>query len=390
MFYEILASAIASTTTVSVPPPLPPISRATRRSARNRLAIISFMPNAVRCNGEQVHPIFAPRPKPSALSSYVLSSRRWRNKASDFDIGFTITKTGRTRAIEKPILTRARAALRESDVAPALATWKFAPTKSERKCILNVKITAKPLDTAAPSDIYRSWALRSTSNARLRKLLFNKIVPANSNCYKIRRTTLLKQHRPDYQAIKGERSFSVYSYDIGKNGRTKNIKILESDSNKKFDDAVRSAVSKNVYSRQSNPARNGCVGYFSKGVEQFTVTPDAPENNTVQNAKTCTLSNAKWKTIGKKIFPKNFAYRGVNGWAYLRFDVAPWGQISNIRVVNAEPSSKFGDAAKRILRTARLPKSDRGHTGCVKRIDYKLQRKELQYSKQDNLEVSKP
>lgn len=54
----------------------------------------------------------------------------------------------------------------------------------------------------------------------------------------------------------------------------------------------------------------------------------------------------------------------------IAFDVAPWGQTGNVRVLAAEPAAEFGDAAQQIIRGAVKPPSPTGYTGCVERVRY--------------------
>ena len=52
------------------------------------------------------------------------------------------------------------------------------------------------------------------------------------------------------------------------------------------------------------------------------------------------------------------------------YDVAPWGEPGNIRVLASEPAEAFGTQAGNVIRTARLAPTQAGHTGCVDRVRF--------------------
>ena len=62
----------------------------------------------------------------------------------------------------------------------------------------------------------------------------------------------------------------------------------------------------------------------------------------------------------------------IEGWAVVRYDVAPWGALGNISVLKSEPSEDFGKQAVMMLQNAMLAPSTQGMTGCVDRVRYVL------------------
>ncbi|RZM34116.1 MAG: energy transducer TonB, partial [Sphingomonas sp.] len=79
-----------------------------------------------------------------------------------------------------------------------------------------------------------------------------------------------------------------------------------------------------------------------------------------------------WTTPPILIFPEAYRRRSIEGWAIVTYDLAPWGEPGNIHAVAAEPSADFGAQAEAVVRGARLPASDRGATGCVDRVIFKI------------------
>ena len=76
-----------------------------------------------------------------------------------------------------------------------------------------------------------------------------------------------------------------------------------------------------------------------------------------------------WTHLGLQTFPEPFRKRSIEGWAIVRYDVAPWGAVGNVKVLESQPSEDFGKQATIMLQNAALPPS-RGMTGCVDRVRY--------------------
>ena len=62
--------------------------------------------------------------------------------------------------------------------------------------------------------------------------------------------------------------------------------------------------------------------------------------------------------------------RRIEGWAVVRYDAAPWGEIGNVTVLAAQPSADFGTQAQVVLRSAKVAPSESGFTGCVERVRF--------------------
>ena len=71
-------------------------------------------------------------------------------------------------------------------------------------------------------------------------------------------------------------------------------------------------------------------------------------------------------------FPAAFRRRGIEGWAVVRFDVAPWGETGDVEVLASEPADAFGKAAARLIASARKAKAGRGDVGCVEKVLFKM------------------
>jgi TonB family protein len=74
-------------------------------------------------------------------------------------------------------------------------------------------------------------------------------------------------------------------------------------------------------------------------------------------------------------FPAGFVQRRIEGWAIIAYDVAPWGEIGNVRVLRAEPADAFGYQARDIVRNARQGSSPTGRSGCVDLVRFVMPNK---------------
>ena len=71
-------------------------------------------------------------------------------------------------------------------------------------------------------------------------------------------------------------------------------------------------------------------------------------------------------------FPEPFRRRPFEGWAVVRYDVAPWGATGNIEVLASEPAAAFGEQAKRVIASATKAPLSSGMAGCVDRVLFRL------------------
>ena len=79
-----------------------------------------------------------------------------------------------------------------------------------------------------------------------------------------------------------------------------------------------------------------------------------------------------WDRKPALIYPAAYRRRAVEGWAVLTYDIAPWGEIGNVKVAAAQPAADFGTQAQRMLLSARAAASPQGWTGCVERVRFQM------------------
>ena len=72
------------------------------------------------------------------------------------------------------------------------------------------------------------------------------------------------------------------------------------------------------------------------------------------------------------VYPDAYRQRSIEGWARLTYDVAPWGAIDNVRVVESQPSTDFGRQAQIMLRQAKVTPQGSGATGCNQTVRFQM------------------
>lgn len=56
----------------------------------------------------------------------------------------------------------------------------------------------------------------------------------------------------------------------------------------------------------------------------------------------------------------------------MRFDLATWGQVGNVEVIDAQPAAAFGDSGRRTVQTGRAEPSTSHGVRCVVPVRYVL------------------
>ncbi|HEX8216285.1 MAG TPA: TonB family protein, partial [Allosphingosinicella sp.] len=119
--------------------------------------------------------------------------------------------------------------------------------------------------------------------------------------------------------------------------------------------------------------RKGCTYAFHRRQTEPLRAPPPPEEAAFRPADaTCPSERPAWAHMPPLVFPEEFRRRAIEGWAVLRYDVAPWGATGNVSVLASEPAAAFGEQAVRIVSGARRAAGTQGYTGCVTRVIFIL------------------
>ncbi len=159
-------------------------------------------------------------------------------------------------------------------------------------------------------------------------------------------------------------------YSIDAQGAVRDVKVVAQSGEAAFADAAASSIAESRF--YPGTARTGCYATFSAKAKP-TPAPARPDLKTFERpGDACDITREAMNTPENKTFPAAYAKRGVAGWAIVRFDVAPWGQIGNVEVLAAQPSDAFGMAARNLVQSARPSPPATGYRGCLVPILYAI------------------
>lgn len=256
------------------------------------------------------------------------------------------------------------------DLEATLATASFAAGVERSGCTMTYELESIAID-AAPVERLIAYSLfpggqplPQTGFERIRSM-----ASANSTCGdplpQVRRRSY-----PDFKAIPqapATRSWSMIGFDIDPRGKPVSVRVFRSTGNGALDRASVQAVAE---SRFEPGARRGCLYPYWRTGPTLTA-PAIPETPAEQTSATCPVAS-QWKTQPVLRFPEQYRRHGVEGWAVIAYDVAPWGQTGNLRVVASEPSGAFGAAAINTVRAATKEASPQGYSNCITRVRFVL------------------
>jgi TonB family protein len=116
----------------------------------------------------------------------------------------------------------------------------------------------------------------------------------------------------------------------------------------------------------------GCTyPYFRRSTAPLQA-PEPPARSDLAPGSARCPAEGKESAPPRPGFPPGYERRGIEGWAAISYDVAPWGEAGNIRVLASEPSAAFGDIAQQVVRSVRSSASEIGKTGCTRLVRFKL------------------
>lgn len=282
----------------------------------------------------------------------------------------TVTLYFRIDADGRPLSIRVEGAsfvANTEDIAPALAASTFAPGAARTDCRIEYRQQVVPLTQADPTDLI-AYSLAPTSGP-LRPEGWERIRPADTDCLRQPRPAALLRAYPDFRKIPGtpgERQWSMTGYDLNANGHPIAVRTTDGTGNAALDAAARKAVSA---SRFTGGKRRGCLYPYSRAASRLAA-PAAPDE--ARYGPTTYCPAAGWAQPPRLTYPRAWNRRRIEGWAVVQFDVAPWGEIGNTRVLASEPAEEFGQRAMQVVRSAKRPTSATGASGCIERVRFAI------------------
>ncbi|WP_374408271.1 energy transducer TonB [Pelagerythrobacter sp.] len=353
-----LALASGATGTAAARTPPPPIV-ASPVAGENQRLLLTWRAGEARCNDGVAQPEALRRP----LNRLVLEGGL---KPEAVTYGFEIDSRGRTRSIAKIGEGNDRMV---DDVAPALAASRFALGRARAGCIVTFTPETASL-SAAPVPELVSYTMNPGAQRLPREA--SERIGGDGNCIERPFPAPLLRAYPDFEAIRrtpGARDWAMVGYDLDAAGAPIATRIVTGTGNAALDQAALEAVGD---SRFTEGSRTGCryPYWLAPAVLEAPAMPsrDAPE---MAESAACS-DRAGFTQPPRLILPDAYRRRAIEGWAIVRYDVATWGDIGNVEVIDAQPSEDFGKQAVQMLAMAKLPASTSGMTGCVDRVLFQM------------------
>lgn len=331
------------------------VEPAIRRPERR---LISWVPGRVTCDGRAVEGAALRRP---------LNQLTWGNPygPDEARATFAIDARGRAVSIDRP----ATPSPYSDDIAPALAASRFPANAPMTACSVTYTRRYAALEDVAPEEL-ASYSITPTSGTLPREAW--QRMGDGASCVGQPRPAPLTLRFPDFDrlpATEGARDWTMLSYDIDGGGRPRHVRVAYGTRNAALD---RAAVAAMEQSRFVAGARIGCIYPFRRNAKVLPA-PEMPAPDSFRPAD-ANCPERQWATAPVLRFPEPYRRRAIEGWAIVRYDIAPWGEVGNLSVLAAQPSADFGRTAQMVLRGARAAPSPQGATGCVDRVRFAMGR----------------
>lgn len=356
------ALALPAPTLADVPPPPPPVMDVIPVGEPRAPQVMAWQVSEVTCGpGVRIAAVDMVLPNPQPLLS------RFAIGPEPVTVTFAIDAEGRAHSMTSAMAPRLRAVM--SDLMPSLRASRFAVRAPQTGCAIGYtprtqSLAEAPLETLA--------ALGVAQRLRLGKEVWERMSPGD--CHDKPRLAPLTRSYPDFRKLtrrEGDRHWTYVTYDIDSDGVPFNLATPFTTGDAALDAEARAAVAAGRY---AGGPRTGCLQAWWSGAETIPAPPIPPKEDTEGNPA-CEIKD-RWDREPRLVFPPSYQRRAVEGWAILRYDVAPWGEIGAIAVLDAQPSSEFGEAAVNVIRNARFKTLDTGLKGCIDRVIFRLRPKE--------------
>jgi hypothetical protein len=360
----LLALAALLETGAAPPSPIVPA----RQSSVLRIA--SFHAGPVRCGRFEEVPVRAVAPLPTATAL--------AEPGEPIRFGFRIDQEGRPLSIHR-IGGAANPALDASDLAPALAAWRFEPGARQAECEAAFTVRLDSVENADLSLLYRYAALGRMQvpgglGGGLVRQAFDRLRPPGSTCradpVPREPINLRFQSIPE---VPGGMSYSVFSYDVDAQGRPAHIRLRDSSGNHPLDVAGDIAIGRARFPAQP---RTGCLYYFFRFSTEGVPAPADPPIDFHPAGAAC--ADDIPRQVGALFhmrYPIEFVRRPAEGWVIFSYDVAASGALNNVRIIASEPAARFGEEVSGGAAGLRLGGVSSAQRGCVQRVRFRLPRR---------------
>ena len=259
---------------------------------------------------------------------------------------------------------------RNDDLIPAFVAWAFPAGRPHDPCEVTFDPVVEPVGDASPEALQRYIALSTFRTGPSPEVYARAKTTDGGPCLDDRPQVLV-QVFPEYKALPARPASiaqTTVGFDIDNRGATTAIRTISSDGNAALDRAALEAI---AGWRHADGPRKGCLYPFHRNQTEPLAPPPAPEPASFAPVDArCEAS--PWESELRLNYPEAYRRRAIEGWAVIGFDVAPWGETGNLKVLASEPTFEFGEAAKRIVGEGRKSPSAQGATGCAERVVFKM------------------
>lgn len=356
MLHAALLFSVLPVLTVPPAPPAPAISIFGDQRASSR-QMLAWQPGEVRCDGEAIGGT-ALRP---AVEIAFVDPQRVRAVSYRFGID----AAGRTHSIARDPGELSPVG---QDIGPALAASRFAAGAKRENCLIEYVPKFDALANVPIADLI-AYSIHP-AGPRLPKEGWDRI-GAVGNCRDKPRPAPLLSGHPEFLKLKatpGARDWSLVGYDTDAAGRPINVRIAQGTGNDELDAAAVEAIR---VSRFTGGARTGCLYPYWRSAGRLPA-PGKPAEDLMRPANAACPAKVEWATRPTTYYPPAYRKRAIEGWAVIAFDTAPWGEVGNVRVLEAQPSADFGQQAMTIVRSGRAAPSAQGASGCVETVKFMM------------------
>jgi len=330
----------------------PPVAQAGRQ-------FLQWTAEAARCGGDAISAQLLHAPQPLVVNSSA-------QPQLPFTLRFRIDGDGRPLSIrsdESPNLYLS------SDVVPSLAASTFAVDAPQTDCAIRYLPVRTPLENVDRRALASYMMMPGTPP--LPEEVWQRTQPMMSDCAGRPSPRVRLRAYPDFLSFpgtRGKRDWAMMQFDLDARGRPTNVAVSDHSGNAALNAASVRAVRN---SRFTPCARTGCVYHYWREAETVE-PPPSPDVASLRPAGATCPARLEWTNRLSLNFPQAFLQRRVEGWAIIASDVAPWGDVGNVRVLASEPAEAFGTQARSILRNGTKPAGGIGYTGCVEKVRFAL------------------
>lgn len=363
-----LVSSILSLLAGGVVQPSPPVAPVIRVASPEQQVAVERQPILAKwVPGEIVCDNGATLPG-STINAVIPQFSIPRSSADQTGYSFVLGPQGRALSIDvTESVGSPRRASFQSDIAPAIAGSEFPAFEEPTRCVVSFDQQSGPITEADFGDLVRTRSFNR--NARIPSSAWDRVAPGNCNDKPSSRPLVLAY--PDFRKLPGPpgaRDWVLLTYNLDADGETVEVGVAESSGNAALDSESVAAVEA---SRYTGSDRTGCVRYFWTGVGVVKAPERPPLDSYGPRPEGCDADD-RWEREPRLRYPNAYQRRGIEGWAVLRYDVAPWGEIGNVEVLDSQPTAEFARFATTILTSARYAERNSGLKGCIDRVFFRL------------------